>query len=140
MSAGPDLTSLILFLKQENFKTFASLKMFHFGLPSEGLDLTLPGSCAKQLKRYSKLLYLGSGTDALPLPLAKEAFFVDAADGERKCQGGKCSTIENTTVVSQNEKKSSICNQATRIPPIFDCNIFLFLEYCGLLCSRMYHT
>ena len=134
MSAGPDLTSLILFLKQENFKTFASLKMFHFGLPSEGLDLTLPGSCAKQLKRYSKLLYLGSGTDALPLPLAKEAFFVDAADGERKCQGRKCSTIENTTVVSQNEKST------TTIPPIFHCNIFLFLEYCEMLCSRMYHT
>ena len=109
--------------------------MFHFGLPSEGLDRTI--SPAKQLKRYSKLLYLGSGTDALPLPLAKEAFFVDAADGERKCQGGKCSTIENTTVVSQNVKKKSICNT---ISPIFYCDIFLFLEYCEMLCSRMYHT
>ena len=107
--------------------------MFHFGLPSQGLDRTI--SPAKQLERYSKLLYLGSGTDALPLPLAKEAFFVDAADGERKCQGGKCSTIENTTVVSQNEKST------TTIPPIFHCNnIFLFLEYCEMLCSRMYHT
>ena len=97
--------------------------MFHFGLPSEGLDRTI--SPAKKLERYSKLWYLGSGTDVLPLPLAKEAIFVDIADGERKCQAGKCSTIENNSAcVSQNVKKKV---QFAILQHTYSYTIFLFL-------------
>ena len=49
--------------------------MFHFGLPSEPLDHTLVPT--SKITRYNKLLYFGSGTDPLPLPLAKNAVFVD---------------------------------------------------------------
>ena len=49
--------------------------MFHFGLPSEPLDFEhIPG---KPFKRFEKLIYPGSGDDALPLPVAKNAIYVD---------------------------------------------------------------
>ena len=51
--------------------------MFHFGLPSEPLDFQ---DEPKFIKRFNKLLYIGSGTDPLPLPIAKNAVYVDASD------------------------------------------------------------
>ena len=51
--------------------------MFHFGLPSEPLDFQ---DEVKFIKRFNKLLYIGSGTDPLPLPIAKNAVYVDASD------------------------------------------------------------
>ena len=49
--------------------------MFHFGLPSEPLDFEI--GTTKTIKRFDKILYLGSGSDALPLPIGKTAVFVD---------------------------------------------------------------
>ena len=55
--------------------------MFHFGLPSEPLDFQ---DEVKFIKRFNKLLYIGSGTDPLPLPIAKNAVYVDASDTNMK--------------------------------------------------------
>ena len=49
--------------------------MFHFGLPSEPLDFEI--ATTKKINRFDKILYLGSGSDALPLPVGKTAVFVD---------------------------------------------------------------
>ena len=49
--------------------------MFHFGLPSEPLDFNVD-----HIKRFKKLLYIGSCVDVLPLPIAKTAIYVDASD------------------------------------------------------------
>ena len=51
--------------------------MFHFGLPSEPLDFRTE---VQFIKRFNKLLYVGPGTDPLPLPIAKNAVYVDASD------------------------------------------------------------
>ena len=48
--------------------------MFHFGLPTEQLEFQ---DDSFYIKRYEKLLYIGSGKDALPLPIAKNAVYVD---------------------------------------------------------------
>ena len=49
--------------------------MFHFGLPSEPLDHSIPAT--EQITRFNKLMYIGPLYDPLPLPLAKEAIYVD---------------------------------------------------------------
>ena len=49
--------------------------MFHFGLPSEPLDYNIG-----HVKRFKKLLYIGSGLDVLPLPVAKSAVYVEAGN------------------------------------------------------------
>ena len=49
--------------------------MFHFGLPSEPLDHSIPPK--KQISRYNKLMYIGPKHDPLPLPLAKKVIYVD---------------------------------------------------------------
>ena len=49
--------------------------MFHFGLPSEPLNFEF--ATTKKINRFDKILYLGSGSDALPLPVGKTAIFVD---------------------------------------------------------------
>ena len=48
--------------------------MFHFGLPSEKLDFQ---DQTHFINRYEKLLYFGSGTDTIPLPIAKNAIYVE---------------------------------------------------------------
>ena len=53
--------------------------MFHFGLPSEPLDHSIPPS--KQISRYKKLMYIGPFNDPLPLPLAKKLIYVDIQPG-----------------------------------------------------------
>ena len=75
--------------------------MFHFGLPSEKLNQDIcPQSKTPKKQRYNKLLYIGSGTDPLPLPVAKSAVFVDRLNskihikcdnfGVEKCDEPKC--------------------------------------------------
>ena len=49
--------------------------MFHFGLPSEPLNFN--NCTTKSIKRFEKLLYFESGSDPLPLPIAKNAVYVD---------------------------------------------------------------
>ena len=48
--------------------------MFHFGLPSEKLDFQ---ERSHFINRYEKLLYIGSGTDPIPLPIARNAIYVE---------------------------------------------------------------
>ena len=47
--------------------------MFQFGLPSEKLDFV---DKPHIINCYEKLLYIGSGTDAIPLPIAKNVIYV----------------------------------------------------------------
>ena len=49
--------------------------MFHFGLPSEPLNFN--NCTTKSINRFEKLLYFESGSDPLPLPIAKNAVYVD---------------------------------------------------------------
>ena len=49
--------------------------MFHFGLPSEGLDHSIMPT--EQITCFNKLMYIGPSHDPLPLPLAKEVIYVD---------------------------------------------------------------
>ena len=51
--------------------------MFHFGLPREPLHFQ---DEVQFIKRFNKLLYIGSGTDPLPLPIAQNAVYVDASN------------------------------------------------------------
>ena len=48
--------------------------MFHFGLPTEKLDFQ---DKTHFINRYEKLLYIGSSTDTIPLPIAKNAIYVE---------------------------------------------------------------
>ena len=76
--------------------------MFHFGLPSEKLNQDICPSNTGPIKqrRHNKLLYIGSGTDPLPLPVAKSAIFADIlyskrcecddSAGAEKCELPKC--------------------------------------------------
>ena len=48
--------------------------MFHFGLPTEKLDFQ---DKTHFINRYEKLLYIGSSTDTIPLPIAKTAIYVE---------------------------------------------------------------
>ena len=49
--------------------------MFQLGLPSEILDHSIMPT--EQITRFNKLMYIGPMNDHLPLPLAKEAIYVD---------------------------------------------------------------
>ena len=51
--------------------------MFHFGLPSEKLDFQDENHF---INRYQKVLYVGSGFDVMPLPIAKRAVYVETGD------------------------------------------------------------
>ena len=75
--------------------------MFHFGLPSEKLNQDIcPSNTGPIKQRHNKLLYIGSGTDPLPLPVAKSAVFADILYSKRcecddsgaseKCELPKC--------------------------------------------------
>ena len=51
--------------------------MFHFGLPSEKLDFQDENHF---INRYQKVLYVGSGFDVMPLPIARRAVYVETGD------------------------------------------------------------
>ena len=67
--------------------------MFHFGLPSEKLDFE---NKVDFIERYEKLLYIGSRTDALPLPIARNALYVEI------------SNINMNTLVNETKRRYSL--------------------------------